>query len=385
VDKSQHAATRILIGGDICPIGGNTRFFESGDAENLFHDLLEEFRAADLVIANLECPLIRKPTPIAKTGPVFGEAPACINGVRAAGIDVLCLANNHILDHGADGLASTLEVCATAGVSTVGAGRNLAAARQILVRQVRGIRVAMLAMAEREFSIATASSPGANPLDLIDFVRNVRNTRDTFDFLIVLLHGGPEFLTAPSPRLKDTCHFLIEMGANAVVVQHPHSFGGYETYRGGHIVYGQGALVMDEEIYRDLSSFHEGVLVALEIASDGTSSMQLIPFVQSEPVPGARRMERTRAEALLRELAAKSQAVLDDDHVRAEWRRLCDERKHGYLSVLFAHNRLLRRLNRHGWLTPILFKPRRLLGTSNLVCCETHREALETIFKEPLV
>jgi hypothetical protein len=46
---------------------------------------------------------------------------------------------------------------------------------------------------------------------------------------------------------------------------------------------------------------------------------------------------------------------------------------------------LLRRLNRHGWLTPILFKPRRLLGTSNLVCCETHREALETIFKEPLV
>ena len=53
----------------------------------------------------------------------------------------------------------------------------------------------------------------------------------------------------PSPRLKDTCHFLIEMGANAVVVQHPHSFGGYESYRGGHIVYGQGALVMDEALY----------------------------------------------------------------------------------------------------------------------------------------
>ena len=91
------------------------------------------FRAASLVIANLECPLIDKPTPISKTGPVFGEDSASINGIRAAGIDVLCLANNHILDHGAEGLENTLAVCAKAGVSTVGAGANLASARQVLV------------------------------------------------------------------------------------------------------------------------------------------------------------------------------------------------------------------------------------------------------------
>ena len=170
-------------------------------------------------------------------------------------------------------------------------------------------------MAEHEFSIATANAPGANPLDLMDYVRNVATSRDSFDYLIVLLHGGAEFLTAPSPRLKDTCHFLIEMGANAVVVQHPHSFGGYESYRGGHIVYGQGALVMDEPIYRDLKSFHEGILIALRIAQDGSSSMELLPFVQSDPVPGARRMDAQRAEAFLRELAAKSRAILDDEFV----------------------------------------------------------------------
>jgi poly-gamma-glutamate capsule biosynthesis protein CapA/YwtB (metallophosphatase superfamily) len=375
----------VLIGADICPIGGNSRYFESGDAESLFHDLLPEFQFAGLVIANLECPLIDKASPIAKTGPVFGESGACINGIRAAGIDVVSLANNHILDHGGSGLAHTLTVCAQAGIATVGAGSNLAAARRILVKEVDGVRVGIMAMAEQEFSIATDSSPGANPLDLIDYVRNVRDNRDTIDYLIVLLHGGPEFLTAPSPRLKDTCHFLIEMGANTVVVQHPHSLGGYENYLGGHIVYGQGALVMDEAIYRGLKSFHEGVLVALRIAPGGTSSMELVPFVQSDPVPGARRMDQSRGEDFLRGLAAKSQAILDDGHVRDEWRRFCDERKHGYLSALFAHNRLLRRANRHGWLTRMLYSRRRLLGTRNLVCCETHREALETIFKERLV
>jgi poly-gamma-glutamate capsule biosynthesis protein CapA/YwtB (metallophosphatase superfamily) len=378
--------TTVLIGGDICPIGHNRAFFTRGDADSLFHDLLEQFRAAGLVIANLECPLIARPTPIAKIGPVFGEDDACINGIRAAGIDVLCLANNHILDHGSYGLLNTLAACAEAGIATVGAGVNLVAAREVLVKDVNGVRVGILAMAEQEFSIATAASAGANPLDLIGFVRNVNTNRNSFDYLIVLLHGGAEFLTAPSPRLKQTCHFLVEMGADAVIVQHPHSFGGYESYRGAHIVYGQGALVMDEAIHRDLKSFHEGMLVSLSIEEGGRgSSMELVPFVQSDPVPGARRMEPRRAEAFLADLGAKSRAIQDDEYVNEEWRRFCEEQKHGYLSVLLGHNRLLRRANRHGGLARLLYNRRRLLGTRNVISCETHREALETIFKTGMV
>jgi poly-gamma-glutamate capsule biosynthesis protein CapA/YwtB (metallophosphatase superfamily) len=376
---------RILIGGDLCPIGGNVTFFKSGDADALFHDLVQDFSNADLVIANLECPLIDQPTPIAKMGPLFGEDSACIKGIRAAGIDILCLANNHILDHGPRGLDNTLAVCAKAGVSTVGAGANLAAARQVLVRTLGDVRVGVLAMAEHEFSIATEDAAGANPLDLTDYVRNVASGRNSFDYLVVLLHGGAEFLTAPSPRLKDTCHFLIEMGANAVAVQHPHSFGGYESYRGGHIVYGQGALVMDEAIYRNVKSFHEGVLIALTIAQDGSSSMELLPFVQSDPVPGARRMNAQRADAFLGALAARSRAILNDGYVKEEWRHFCEEQKHAYLSVLLGHNRLLRMGNRHGRLARFLYSQHRLLGTRNVVSCETHREALETIFKERMI
>src|SRR4051794_41095304 len=118
----------ILIGADLCPIGGNLSSFKAGDAKALFNDLLEEFETADLFIANLECPLIEQPAPILKTGPVFGEASACINGIKQAGIDVLGLANNHIMDHGATGLQNTMEVCRKAGIATVGAAENLASA-----------------------------------------------------------------------------------------------------------------------------------------------------------------------------------------------------------------------------------------------------------------
>jgi len=240
-------------------------------------------------------------------------------------------------------------------------------------------------MAEHEFSIAKADAAGANPLDLIDYVRNVKSHRLAFDYLIVLLHGGPEFLTAPSPRLRDTCRFLVEMGANAVVVQHPHSFGGYESYLGAHIVYGQGALVMDEAIYRGRKSFHEGVLISLKIEPDGSSSMDLLPFVQSDRAPGARRMDAGRAEAFLGSLAAKSAAILNDEYVKAEWTRFCEERKHGYLSVLLGHGPLLRRVNRGGRLARLLYRGRRILGIRNVLCCESHREAVETIFTEGMV
>ncbi|HEV2393441.1 MAG TPA: CapA family protein [Verrucomicrobiae bacterium] len=376
--------TTILIGADICPIGCNKALFEQGFAQILLNDLRDEFGQTSLSIANLECPLIAQPMPIRKTGPVFGQSGMCIKGIQQAGIGILNLANNHILDHGAPGLRNTMDVCARAGIATVGAGENLAAARQILIRNLGGLRLGILAVAEHEFSIATKNSAGVNPLDLIDFVRNVTAHRTEFDYLIVLLHGGDEFLV-PSPRIQNTCRFMVEMGANAVIVQHPHVLGGYEQYRGAHIVYGQGALLMDEAIYRDLPPFHEGFLVKLAIAPDVTSTMDIVPFTQSDPAPGARRMPKEREEKFRQALADRSAAIQDDAFVQAEWLKFCEENKHAYISGLLGHSRLLRNINRRGLLTRLLYKPGVLLGVRNTVLCETHREAIETIFNHGLL
>jgi hypothetical protein len=369
----------VLIGADICPIEGNKPYFISGDATSLFHDLLPEFAAADLVMANLECPLINAPSPIPKTGPKFGEPPECLKGIQAAGIDLLGLANNHIMDHGAAGLKNTLAACAQAGVATVGAGENLEAARRLFIRKIGNVRVAVMAVAEHEFSIATKNSWGANPLDPMEFVRDIARERNNFDYLIVLLHGSGEFI-APTPRIQNTCRFMIETGANAVIVQHPHVLGGCEEYRGGHIVYGQGALVMDEAIYRSRQSFHEGFLVKLTIDDDARSKMELIPFVQSTPVPGAKKLQGAAEKTFREALTKRSQAILDPAFVDAEWVAFCKENKYGYLSSVLGHNKILRKLNRNGKLMKVLHSERVQLGMRNSILCETHREALETIF-----
>jgi len=193
---------KILIGGDTCPIGRNQSLFESGDAHALLNDLMPEFEQADLSIVNLECPLIREESPIEKVGPNLGVPEACVKGLKEMGIDIVGLANNHIMDHGAEGLRNTISVCRDARLGTVGAGENLSEAADIFIQNTNGIRIGVMALAEHEFSIATKNTPGANPLDLIEYVRSVRRHQDEYDYLIVLLHGGKEHYPYPSPVLQ---------------------------------------------------------------------------------------------------------------------------------------------------------------------------------------
>ena len=270
----------IVIGGDTCPINRNLAAFRRGQAASLFKDLVPEFTAADYSVVNLECPLIDAPSPIAKSGPVLGVDACCAATLRNAGICAVNLANNHIMDHGPQGLRRTIRACADAGLEVVGAGENLVAAGQPLIKEIAGMRVAFLGMAEREFCIAGHDAPGANPLDMIDFRRLVRKRQRDYDHLIVLLHGGKEYYPYPSPRLQKTCRFLVEEGASAVVCQHSHCAGTFEVYRNAAIVYGQGNLLFDLNI--DEEGWWDGFLVKLTLEKDVPGArLQFIPHTQA--------------------------------------------------------------------------------------------------------
>ncbi len=367
----------ILVGGDVCPTARNFSSFQRGDAAALFHDLLEEMEKADLRVVNLECPLIESESPIPKTGPVLGAEGACIHGLKAARIDVVGLANNHVLDHGEAGLRTTLAACARVGIATVGAGADLEAAQRPFLTRLGGVRVAILAVAEHEWSIATEDSWGAAPLDLIENVRIIRRYRAEYDYLIVLLHGGNEHYPFPSPRLMETCRFLVEEGANAVLCQHSHCAGCYENYQNGHIVYGQGNFIFDSPGRE--AAWHEGFLVRLSIRPDFSSTMEIIPYTQSGEEIGARKMQGEQAQAFLETIRARSEAIQDKAFVRAQWAQFCAQKRHWALGQALGFNRLMHRFNRGGKLVRLLYSDQALRYLHNVVRCEAHHETLLTI------
>lgn len=368
---------RIVIAGDTCPIGRNQPLFREGNAQALLGDLLPEFEQADLSIVNLECPLIREESPIQKIGPNLGAPIECVKGLKAMGIDVVGLANNHVMDHGPQGLRTTIQTLEQEGIAHVGAGENLAAARKILVRQIGAVRIGVLAVAEHEFGIAERTEPGVNPLDIIDVVRNIRDHRDTFDFLIVLLHGGNEHYPYPRPSLLDTCRFLVEQGANAVICQHSHCAGCMETYRGAPIVYGQGNLLFD--LLSEHRTWHEGMLVSLDLDATGHSQIRLVPFKQSDGSPGAHRMTTDQERHFRRAFDERSAAILSKSFVENQWMAFCRQQERHYLSMIHGRRSLIRRvagkLNLLDWLdSPKVHRMR-----YHAITCESHREALITL------
>ena len=372
----------ILIGGDICPIRRNMPYFVSGDANVLFNDLLIEFEHADLSIINLECPLIRKESPILKSGPVLGADSESVNSLKNAHIHVVGLANNHILDHGPEGLANTISVCRNAGLTVVGAGKNLDEARKILIRTVKNLRIAILACAEHECSIATNNLPGANPLNLIEFVRTIKRHRDEFDYLVVLLHGGKEHYPYPSPEMQQICRFMIEEGANAIICQHTHCPGAYEDYEGGHIVYGQGNLIFDA-YPNPRESLYKGYLVNITVKPDRTSEMNITPYVQSDICRiGARRMEKDEEKIFRRDLQQKSAQINDREFLEKQWERFCRDHKYEYLGYILGFSHHLNYFNKKLHLADFLFSRRSRRLVLNVIRCETHREVLNAILSD---
>lgn len=373
----------MLIGGDVCPIGRNGPLFRDGNAAALFGDLLPYLVGADLVVVNLECPLIAESAPILKVGPVLGADRCSIRGIKAAGIHVVNLANNHILDHGASGLMSTIAVCEAEGIAPFGAGPDLAAASRPLIREINGLRIAFWGAAEHEFSIAGALHPGANPLALPAFVRMVRSQRATFDFLVVLLHGGCEDYLYPSPRLMDICRFMVEEGASAVVCQHSHCPGCYERYNGAPIVYGQGNLLFDSGACR-MGPWTEGFLLGLTFEKGTESRIELIPYVQSGEQPGAQQVMGRPRHNLLSAIQARNDQIRDGDFVCRQWHEWCQEHRYEYIGRIRNYSRLLRFLNKRFHFSDYIHTPKFWSQLLNTVQCESHREVLEVVLEQEL-
>lgn len=366
---------RVLIAGDINSHKINEDVFSRGDADAILGDLKTVFEDADLVIANLEAPLVDKQTPVAKSGSVLGVPSECIAGFTEIGIDILGLANNHTMDHGNQGLSNTLAVAHAAGIECVGAGKDLDEASRILVREVAEHRIGILALAEHEFGIATRTSSGVCPFDPVVFGRAIATHKDSYDSLIVLLHGGNEYYRYPRPSLQQACRYLVELGADIVSCQHSHIVGCYEEYRGGHIIYGQGNFICSGE--NKPSSWHEGLLVSVDLDNNGVR-VESIPVVQSESGnPGAMRMQGRRLAEFQSEFRSRNTEVLDPSIVDARWDEFCSRKRNEYLRRYGALHRAFRLLDRvTGYIRFLLGRNRMRLDHLNLLQCESHREVL---------
>jgi poly-gamma-glutamate synthesis protein (capsule biosynthesis protein) len=105
-------------------------------------DLLQ---SADFTIGNLECAVGTTGFPMPDKQWTFRASPETLQGLRDAGVDVVSLANNHTLDFGAECLLETIEHVKNCGIIPIGAGPDEASAREPVILEKNGIRIALFA------------------------------------------------------------------------------------------------------------------------------------------------------------------------------------------------------------------------------------------------
>ena len=69
------------------------------------------------------------------------------------------------------------------------------------------------------------------------------------DVVVVQIHAGYEYQSAPSGYATSVAHDAIDAGADLVVAHHPHVLQGMEWYKGGLIAYSMGNFVFDQDLF----------------------------------------------------------------------------------------------------------------------------------------
>lgn len=366
----------ILIGADIVPTKANVDFFISGDVRRIIgKDLENVLNAADYRIFNLETPLADGNSPIKKGGPSLRADVASIKGIKTLNVDLLTIANNHIMDQGVRGLESTIAALKKENISFLGAGENLAEASKPFSFVHKGKKIAVYACAEHEFSIAGVNYPGANPFDPLESFDCIKKIKERNDYVIVLYHGGKEYYRYPSPMLQRVCRKFVECGADLVVCQHSHCIGCEEKYLNATIVYGQGNFIFD-------SLKSEMTMTSLLIKICDDLKIEYIPIERKNL--GIQIAKDDSEMKILSDFKSRSEKIKNFGFVESEYVKFAEESLNKYLLTCSGYNhkwwqRLLNRLSGYrltNYFIKKAFSEKELLALRNYVECEAHQELL---------
>ncbi|MCP2037684.1 CapA family protein [Chryseobacterium sp. HSC-36S06] len=374
---------KICIAGDFCPIGRNEELFIGRDFTAL-QEIRSEIKEADFRIVNLEAPLTDADLPIKKTGPNIKASPKTVYALQYLNINLVTMANNHILDFGQAGIQDTLNLCHDNHIQTVGAGLNLAAARKAHTVLLKGRRIAVLNFAENEFCAATSDTAGASTVNPISNFYDIAAAKKENDLVIVIAHGGREHYQLPTPQQRERFRFYADAGADLVVGHHTHCFSGYEIYNGKPIFYSLGNFIFDYKKKYQKGKWTEGYAVMFSIADE--ISFDLIPFKQGrEENPALTLMNEEEKVLFFKQIADLNRAITDDSLFAQEWEKYLSSQDLNYTGMVTIQNKYVRAaVNKK--LLPYypLHSREHLLLILNLLRCETHREITVDILSKKL-
>lgn len=232
------------------PFPNDTRM-PPNDGADILAAVAPLLSAADIAFGNLEGPMVDSGESTKCRPPKPGQPIRCFafrmptrygTYLKEAGFDVLSLANNHALDFGTAGSASTRRTLDELGIKHAGSDKLQHSTAYL---EVKGKTVAFIGFAHN------AVVPNVN--DLVTAKRLVAEADKKADIVVVSFHGGAEGIGNQNVPQKTELYFgekrgnlplfsrtVIDAGADLVLGHGPHVLRGIEMYKGRLIAYSLG-------------------------------------------------------------------------------------------------------------------------------------------------
>jgi poly-gamma-glutamate synthesis protein (capsule biosynthesis protein) len=233
---------KLLIAGDVVVRNAiKARPFSEG-----FNNLLNEHPYRWF---NFEAPIAKDNTPrFPKKGPTIKQEEGIVYFVEKGAFNLAGLANNHIMDYGAEGLKYSQALLDANKVRYSGAGASFAEAYQPLLIEAEDVTLSIIAVGEAQFGCLKEDigKPGYAWCFNYAILDTIRQQKELGYTVIVMPHAGLEGYELPLPEWRALYKRYIDEGADLVICTHPHIIQGKEQYKNKWIYYSLGNLFFNE-------------------------------------------------------------------------------------------------------------------------------------------
>jgi hypothetical protein len=252
--------------GDIMLGGRSRKFINEFGAKYVFECVRPLFRRTPIGLANLEGPIAREAEKLERNYS-YRVSPRMTKAMLKAGINVVTLANNHLLDCGRDGVLESLQLLREAGVAVIGAGENKQTAHTPAIVQADNLRLGFLGYYWNRRTAARGPWPGSamdTPPELL--AADIAALKGKVDRIVATFHWGVPYVREPSEADRAKARFAVDCGADIVIGHHPHLVQPFEIYRGRPIFYSVGNFTFGSG-----NSRGESLLLGLRFQKNKTS------------------------------------------------------------------------------------------------------------------
>ena len=197
---------------------------------------------------------------------------------------VLCIANNHVMDYGNDGLINTVDNLKASGQNFSGAGKNMEEAGKPAIVECNGVKIGVICAADPRFNSSSETTPGTFPAkrDLLEELFG--KLKNQTDLIIASLHLGMMYCYPPNPIMVSLAELCLELGAKIVHFHHSHLLSGVSNYERGAVIWGSGNYIFTNRNLKNFKSLsRSAVFTAIFNKNDNSICKLDITPVQLSP------------------------------------------------------------------------------------------------------